>query len=88
MTGGEVESRLFPVFCFIGITLGNAAGMSTLPTMIVMEYFPTSSRAQAYSTLVEALTLAGLYWQYALISVAAIFHVLFFIQETNQQNIG
>ncbi|XP_063883639.1 uncharacterized protein LOC135112775 [Scylla paramamosain] len=105
-SGGEVENRLFPVFCFIGIAFANAAGMSSLPLLIAVEYFPTSIRAQGlsvcllwltfitiaalqlYSTMVEVLTLAGLYWHYALFSAAAILHVMFFIRETNQQDIG
>ncbi|XP_063883101.1 facilitated trehalose transporter Tret1-2 homolog [Scylla paramamosain] len=105
-SGGEVENRLFPVFCFNGIAFANAAGLSSLPLLIAVEYFPTSIRAQGlsvcllwlnfitiaalqlYSTMVEVLTLAGLYWHYALLSAAAILHVMFFIRETNQQDIG
>ena len=43
---------------------------------------------QLYTTLVDAITLAGLYWAYALFSAAGVLHTAYFIRETSRQDIG
>ncbi|XP_050708881.1 facilitated trehalose transporter Tret1-like [Eriocheir sinensis] len=43
---------------------------------------------QLYSVLVDALTITGLYWFFALAAAAALVHTLCFIRETNKCNIG
>ncbi|KAG0715160.1 hypothetical protein GWK47_012602 [Chionoecetes opilio] len=43
---------------------------------------------QLYSTLVDNITLPGLFWTYALFATGGMLHTLFFIRETSRQNIG
>ena len=43
---GNMENRFFPLFCYIGVTFANALGVSIVPILLAVEYFPTYIRAQ------------------------------------------
>lgn len=43
---------------------------------------------QLYSVLLDTLTVAGLYWFFALSAAATVVHTLACVRETNNCNIG
>ncbi|XP_064079238.1 facilitated trehalose transporter Tret1-like [Macrobrachium nipponense] len=43
---------------------------------------------QLYTPMQEALTMAGLYWFYATVSILGVFFCLVFVNETNQRAVG
>ncbi|XP_050701842.1 solute carrier family 2, facilitated glucose transporter member 6-like [Eriocheir sinensis] len=102
---GDAE-RVLPLFCFLAVAFGAGLGIANIPMVLMVEYFPTSIRAeglglcltwvavvstimlQLYSVLLDSLTIAGIYWFFALSTVAAMVHTLCCIRETSKCDIG
>lgn len=46
---GNAE-RVLPLFCFLVVSFGAGLGISNIPLLLVVEYFPTNSRAEVRYT--------------------------------------